>query len=161
MVIFCSYVYCICKAKFFLLIVLSCSFLHAEPHMCSSFTKIWFWAYLCSISPSFDLLINIEKFQFLIYDVTVVPKYFNFVNICISLCFVFFPCQLESSRSARRKKIKRLMRQRGKLQTDKVFFSSNGAGEFCVLSFCQGILIHFVKKYWNALHSKHTQPTLK
>lgn len=47
LVIFCSYVYCICKAKFFLLIVLSCSFLHAEPHV-SSFTKIWFWAYLCS-----------------------------------------------------------------------------------------------------------------
>ena len=49
------------------------------------------------------------------------PKYFNLVNICISLCFVFLPCQLES-RSARRKKIKRLMRQTGKLQSEKVFF---------------------------------------
>ena len=77
------------------------------------------------------------------------PKYFNLVNICISLCFVFLPCQLES-RSARRKKIKRLMRQTGKLQSEKVFFFSNGAGE---LSFCQGIL------KCTTPYKMHTQPT--
>lgn len=101
---------------------------------------------------------------------------YNLVNICISLCFVFLPCQLES-RSARRKKIKRLMKQRGKLQIEKVFFLKKCRRDVILLrntemdyttqnthrtKFTTKAMVHnlFGARFQKALHAKRSFPKL-
>ena len=90
-----------------MVIVLSGSFLqmHIEAHMIATVVNLYLFLpfSLCFqlhkdftlgltlfiyFPLYFDLLINIEKNWFLIYDVTSV--YFNLVNTCISLCFIFY-----------------------------------------------------------------------
>lgn len=68
--------------------------------------------------PPFFVLINTKNILLNLWCNSLVSKYFNLANTCLSLLCIL-PCQSES-RSARRKKIKRQIRLKAKLETEKV-----------------------------------------